>query len=44
MHCWALLIREPYIPLDPNFPKDRLEYIIENSKCETIIILGIFSC
>ncbi|MCD9574050.1 non-ribosomal peptide synthetase [Flavobacterium soyae] len=28
----------PYIPLDPNFPKDRLEYIIENSKCESIII------
>lgn len=27
----------PYIPLDPNFPKERLEYIIENSKSENII-------
>ncbi len=27
----------PYIPLDPTFPKDRLQYIIEHSKTKTII-------
>ncbi|WP_166924923.1 non-ribosomal peptide synthetase [Flavobacterium poyangense] len=26
-----------YIPLDPNFPKDRLEYIIDNSQSQTLI-------
>jgi len=28
----------PYIPLDLNFPIERLNYIIQHSKCETIII------
>ena len=28
----------PYIPLDPSFPTQRLDYIIQHSKCETIII------
>ena len=26
-----------YIPLDPNFPTDRLEYIIENSQSKTLV-------
>ena len=26
-----------YIPLDPNFPKDRLNYIVENSQAKVII-------
>ncbi|MGH2666776.1 amino acid adenylation domain-containing protein [Flavobacterium sp.] len=29
-----------YIPLDPSFPKDRLEYIIEHSEVQQIITTG----
>jgi amino acid adenylation domain-containing protein len=28
----------PYIPLDPNFPQDRLNYIINNSQAKVLII------
>lgn len=28
----------PYIPLDPDFPKERLEYIIRHSRCESLLL------
>lgn len=33
-----------YIPLDPSFPKDRLEYIIEHSEVQQIITTRNLSC
>lgn len=30
--------RRPYIPLDPVFPQERLNYIIDNSECKVLIV------
>lgn len=30
-----------YIPIDPDIPTKRLEYILDDSKCETVIISGV---
>ncbi|MBW9154571.1 non-ribosomal peptide synthetase/type I polyketide synthase [Clostridium estertheticum] len=32
-----------YVPLDPNYPKERIEYIVKNSGCKFIISPSLFT-
>ncbi|WDV47398.1 amino acid adenylation domain-containing protein [Clostridiaceae bacterium M8S5] len=33
-----------YVPIDPKYPKDRIEYILRDSSCEMYLDLEIYSC
>lgn len=37
--AWGILqSRSAYLPLSPEYPDDRLQYMLENSQCKTIVV------